>query len=560
MIKTIPKNKAQVEALKMIRTSKLENRDVTENDVKKLTGDIRRLGVKKGATIVMLHKYFKEIDSDPFAVRERVRNMMEALKEFKEDEIPNPKVEERILTKFWEYKEIRNGKTINVTSSGIINILSELGYYKIGEKNYVKKVGKIVHPATRVSIQDELKTYLYDLPSSMFEEFASADKVWDCIVEKRNLFDDKNLFSLDTLKGEFNKDKRDEINFFLEGCYIRVTADDIEFKDYESLDGMVWSESLMKKPFTRLDDRMSDYETLLFNTQNEDVTRFERAKKVLGYMMHRYNSPSDMKFTYLTEEKLSKESNGGSGKNVLLELLKYTRSLLRIDAGERINLKDKFLYQELEPYHDIILFNDVQKSFNPKLILNDITEGIKYEKKNKTSVTLDRGNTPKICGTGNSWLNISDGSVRRRLLDVKMSDYYNDSFSVADDFGKNLFDDFDGQEWNMTFTFALRCCQLYLKEGLPKATFDECEMLPFLTSSDFVLFMDKRIVGAEKILRSSLCKAFEEEYGEKVNATRFKEWTEMYFKAKRIMTKKSRETKGEEYAVKTGGEYFYEIE
>ena len=47
------------------------------------------------------------------------------------------------------------------------------------------------------------------------------------------------------------------------------------------------------------------------------------------------------------------------------------------------------------------------------------------------------------------------------------------SIFPEDEFGKLLFDEWDGVEWNKYYSFIFRCVNLYLKEGLIKIKYDK---------------------------------------------------------------------------------------
>ncbi|KAA6342241.1 hypothetical protein EZS27_009971, partial [termite gut metagenome] len=64
-------------------------------------------------------------------------------------------------------------------------------------------------------------------------------------------------------------------------------------------------------------------------------------------------------------------------------------------------------------------------------------------------------------GTGSSFTD------RQWLL--AFSDFYNDEHKPVDDFGALFFDEWDFEQWNLTWNLLANCIQLYLKFGVTQA-------------------------------------------------------------------------------------------
>ena len=68
-----------------------------------------------------------------------------------------------------------------------------------------------------------------------------------------------------------------------------------------------------------------------------------------------------------------------------------------------------------------------------------------------------------------------------------MSSYFGSNYTPIDEFGHQLFDDWDEDEWQRFDTFMIQCVQYYLENGLVKHNFNNLELRKFIkeTSSEF---------------------------------------------------------------------------
>ena len=554
---SIPVNGEQAKAYELVAIAKQNiATSSSKEEMRKLAEEFGSLGLTKWQALSLCFNYYQNDKVIPVA--EKMSIFKEGVLNPKRNEINEIDLSSKKAKPFWKI-DSKKGQGIIIEPSDLVALLSELGYYKFDKSKtrYIKLEGKIISEATANDMQSAVKKYLNEIPVKKLKKVKDHNEVWEFIINKKYLFRDVTLSYLNDLDLDFHRDSKNEINLYLKSGYLKITAENIQFKTYSELKGVIWRESIVKSPFSELNYGKSEYEIFLGNTQDNDKKRMDNTMKVIGYLMHRYNFHSKMKTACFTDELISGEANGGTGKNLTLELLGYLRSMVTIN-GKKLNLRNRFAFQLVEDYNDIVLLNDVQKNFSLEDLYSDITEGIEVEKKGLNATSKNRETTVKFAITTNYRKLITSGSTRRRVVDVFYSNHYNDTHSVADEFNKEFFVGFNEEEWNQTITFAIRSSQLYLKEGLPENKSIEEESLELNTSREFVEFMDIIVSKEVKINRSELRVKFEKKTGFKMGSKEFCKWAEKYFKVKRIVTKGFINSNGRTYANKRGS-YFYEI-
>ena len=65
--------------------------------------------------------------------------------------------------------------------------------------------------------------------------------------------------------------------------------------------------------------------------------------------------------------------------------------------GKQFDFNKNFAYQTLNADTQVLVFDDVEKSFNFESLFSIITEGITIEKKNKDAIKIPVSRSPKIC-------------------------------------------------------------------------------------------------------------------------------------------------------------------
>lgn len=207
----------------------------------------------------------------------------------------------------------------------------------------------------------------------------------------------------------------------------------------------------------------------------------------LGYLLSKYRSPGAGKAVYCMEIAVDEleegQHNGGTGKSLFLDSLKYMRNRVFIDGQKIDKNKMDFIFQRVDFDSDIVHIDDLNSRVDMNLFLPSITNDLTVNPKNKDEFIIPMTKAPKFAITSNHAISRFYGSLRRRIQFCGFSDYYHSANpetgltenSPLKEFGRNLLFDYDEEDMNRFYNFMLQCVQLYLKYGLVETDMGDIE-------------------------------------------------------------------------------------
>ena len=211
----------------------------------------------------------------------------------------------------------------------------------------------------------------------------------------------------------------------------------------------------------------------------------------------------------LTDCKMSEdgEPNGRTGKTLwgkglghMLNTDERGSVFLEIN-GKDFSPKNKFKYEDANLDTQLIHINDIYNNYNIENSFNDITEGIKIDKKNEKPITIQ----PKLIFSSNKTIKIEGESAKDRVIQFEFSEHYNSEFNPSIEFGTKkkdgtvephwFFTDWDENEWLRFDYFMINCITKYFHKGLirPKEINLSKRTLADHTSPEFINFMTDAI-------------------------------------------------------------------
>jgi hypothetical protein len=221
--------------------------------------------------------------------------------------------------------------------------------------------------------------------------------------------------------------------------------------------------------------------------------------------------------------------------------LKFVKKVDTID-GKQFDFNKNFAYQTLNADTQVLVFDDVEKSFNFESLFSIITEGITIEKKNKDAIKIPVSRSPKIVITTNYTIGGVGGSFDRRKFEIEFSSYFNATHTPEQEFGGLLFDGWDDNEWNMFYSFMISCLRYYMENGLVKYEHKNLELRKLYkeTATEFIEFMDDAmLIIGERVNKTDLFNRFITEYkdfNKWLKQKRFKIWLDTYANYKNYTT------------------------
>lgn len=243
----------------------------------------------------------------------------------------------------------------------------------------------------------------------------------------------------------------------------------------------------------RLDDKSPEYrEKYLqdnkFSIDGELLTQEEIQEQkehllnkmfAIGYLLHQYKNKARSWAVFAIDSKLSPdgESHGRSGKSFCFSALNIFKKSVTLPGRNPEITKNPHIYDRVTEYTDYVLVDDADQYLPFEFFYDTITGVMTVNPKNNQSYEIPFTKSPKFCFTSNFPLRNSDDSTEARVLYTVFSDYYHEKTErntyretrkIADDFGKNLFDDYNEDEWNEDMNFFAQCLKFYLSVPSPR--------------------------------------------------------------------------------------------
>ncbi|MEL6132559.1 MAG: hypothetical protein AAFR59_04255, partial [Bacteroidota bacterium] len=323
-------------------------------------------------------------------------------------------------------------------------------------------------------------------------------------------------------KHDFNKPDKSCMYFYFESKYWKITADGIEERPIKDLPKPIWSDQIIKFDPNLLDDplieldrqngkwietsrseaanrcemfRFYDYtsnfhwrkvyelkrvdgieqyvkkpvsDLILKEDQDKHLESLARKILACGYMLHEYIDYSNTKMVVCMDGKESEvgRSEGGTGKSIFIKQWGKVHVSFLIDGmGPKID-EDKHVLEGVDDKTGSIVIDDADINFPTKWIFSKLTTGITVNPKG----TKARKYAPKkMALTTNHALRGEGNSFERRQYIITFSDYFNGNRTPNDEFGHQLFHEWDWEQWNYFYNLMATCVQHFLRHGLVAA-------------------------------------------------------------------------------------------
>jgi hypothetical protein len=398
------------------------------------------------------------------------------------------------------------------------NFLYMNGYSRFKDKNakdgyiFTHVNGDVVKEVLATDIKDFLNDFLADI---------KADERLRNMVFKTSQVKEGSIGNLQVREIEFNSAEKDFQYMFFQNKTWKVSKNHIEEFKPGVVNKFVWDDEVIKKDVNVMHDFFKvnydatrdkyDIEILddtpilfkfLINTANmhwrvtelgvkesNGITRTKLTEEeenenklhlinrlyALGYLMHRYKDASKAWCVYGMENKVTEEalSNGGSGKSIFMSIPTYFMKWESVNGRDKDFATNKHWSENINEFTGYLKIDDAHQYFDFQFFFNLVTDNFPVNPKHAKSYSIPFVKSPKMSISSNFALKNQDQSTLRRLLFTVFSDYYhhgpNDEFATSrtpkDDFGKQLFTDFDDKDWNETVNLVAQCIRLFLSFG-----------------------------------------------------------------------------------------------
>jgi hypothetical protein len=309
-------------------------------------------------------------------------------------------------------------------------------------------------------------------------------EVWNYCAKYQNLFAENFLLMLESIELKMLTDTRTSSFIAFKNGVLEVTKNEIKLIDYIDVDFYIWDEHILDRDFIILDDFENDYKKFIQNISNNEPLAIECA---IGYLISTYKNRSNNKAIILNDEVISENPEGGTGKGVFVQGISQIRKTSIID-GKLFDGKKSFPYQTVSLDTKILVFDDVIKNFNFEEKFSLVTEGLTLERKNKDAIKLNVHESPKLIISTNYAIRGEGNSHDRRRYELEVAQYYGKNLTPEDEFGRQLFDDWNLEDYQRFDNYIIYCLQLFLRTGLIKQNAKNIKMRKFIAETAMEFF------------------------------------------------------------------------
>jgi len=219
------------------------------------------------------------------------------------------------------------------------------------------------------------------------------------------------------------------------------------------MDGYIWESQILDRNWVKTKSTENDYQKFIENISHNDS---DAMKCTIGYLLLNYKNRSQNKAVILNDEIISESPEGGTGKGLFVQGIGQIRRTDIID-GKQYDSKKQFSYQTISLETKVLVFDDVKKGFDFENNFSLITEGITLEKKNKDAIKLNVHESPKVIISTNYAIKGDGHSQDRRRHELEIAQYYGKTLTPEQDFGRQLFDDWEMDDFHRFDNYMVEC-------------------------------------------------------------------------------------------------------
>lgn len=458
----------------------------------------------------------ESIETDNFAFEDEL--------EYEENnsfEIPD-KVE------FWKW----NNSGFKIDFLELKKFLQDHGFYRyeLNEKDF------IFIRVKENTIQEVDVRHIKDFLLRCLETWDKPD-IYNMIAENTK-FKKEYLNYLDPFEVNWNKDTKDTGWIYFNNVAVKVTKDKIEQVKYIDLDGFIWKTKKLNRNFSLLekyDCVGCDFARFVENICKKDENRIKSFQSGIGYLLHSFKSKSTVKAVIFNDEILSDDAMGGTGKGLTMQIIGTQKNVVII-PGADFNTGKDFAWQRINFDTDIVLIDDIEKSFKYKKLFTFLTDGWPIRKLYQDELFMAPEDSPKIAINTNYTLKGDTDSYARRKFELELYPHYSKSYQPIDDFKREFISEWPDDEKNKCDNYLLYCLKDFLNNGLiePEYVNLQAKKLIINTSEDFISFAEFKLHNNTKYNKKDLYLSFKNDHGiglnEYPNQKVFTLWMEFWGK------------------------------
>jgi hypothetical protein len=339
---------------------------------------------------------------------------------------------------------------LQVSREALVYVANNLGF-RYHDEECVRVVGNFIYDITVRQFQDECKAYIKEEDADEYEKMCN---VFEAFIQKNGVFTMSRLQQLDT--SLILHDTKDTCYKCYQNGFLTITSDQIEFDEYSDFDLLIWDKIIQKRSY------FPETGGLYTDFISKAVVNQEQIKRVLGYLSHEYKDETTGYIIVLVEACIDPKNGGGSGKNVLCNLLRLTTSYTS-KPGAQTKFDEKF-FQSWNRQR-IFGISDVDKNFNFMFLKEPSTGSFIWKKLFKDEVEIPVEDAPKFIVQTNYSYEVSDGGLRRRIIPIEFTDFFTKCGGLDVFYKKHFPNEWSSQDYAGFDNYIAVAIQEWLKCG-----------------------------------------------------------------------------------------------
>lgn len=364
--------------------------------------------------------------------------------------IENPKV----LTASAEHQDLFFENEIwRITSNDIRSIKQgNVDYYVWKHKIGARETGQVIAPKPKGDVfRPQLKRKMIDAADG--KQMQSPDKYFS--IEKK-----EGRYELTILSSSPQWFK-----FLINTCKVHWKK---EVQAWAAKMGKEGKIGELQKEYAKTEYSITS-EFLSEEENREQVEHLLNRIYTIGYLMHRHKFRSKAFLVWCMDYKADsiKDSKGRSGKSIMPQAFAHLKTTATVNGRDFNLTKQNHLFGDVTSLTDLLVINDVHSYLDLGFFFNYVTDDISVNPKNVSARTIPFDQAGKVLVTSNFSPSQMDDSTLDRILFNLYADWYHSEkdFGVghrpSDDFGCQMFDDWNNAEWNEYLNFMAQCCMAY---------------------------------------------------------------------------------------------------
>lgn len=384
-------------------------------------------------------------------------------------------------------------------------LLKDKGFYRFG-KLYVQIIGNIVEVVDSGDIMRIVTTHIegdgdYDFSYKELKFHFSWEELahlWRTIRGQSTTYN-QIASSLTHWQPNLLKDSMIESFIPFQNGVVKVSDKNIKLIPYDQIGMQIWKERILPREF-HYTTKKGMYEEFFENVcgrgkntkERRSSKNYTRALWYYGYMLQGSKRQSTARAWLLYDTRPG--NNGRTGKTIIGQAVGKIRSMVIID-GKSIDFKNRFAFQTVQPWTDVVFIDDPSKYMSLQPMFNMITGDMSAEGKGVAPIVK-----PVKFMIASNWVLEAEGnSEAGRQFVTQIDDFYvrwgkdngNSIKPIVDYHGKEFFTDWEASDWNEFDSFSMRALQYHLSAKAPENTIiGNALMVRFIQTNESELFFE----------------------------------------------------------------------